>query len=372
MKIAIIAGFAPSIVNFRKAFILELVKYAEVAVFAPFEDDETTQAILSLGVTYHFTHFKTRGLNLYRDLKAVKHLMQKLTVFQPDCVFSYTIKAVIWGSLAARLAKVPVLYAMITGLGYAFADASGLKRRIVHKAAVFLYRQSLKYNQVVFFQNPDDLALFQQLKIISPIKKTIIINGSGVDLDYYKASTPILLPLRFLMIARLLKDKGVYEYLQAAEQIKSAYPEIEFHLVGWIDDNPTAISPTLLRRYIENKIIIFHGKLHDVRPVLREASVFVLPSYREGTPRSVLEAMATGRAIITTDAPGCKETVKTHYNGYLVPIKNIEALIQAMMLFVKNSALITQMGYASRVFVEEKYDVHQVNQVILSAMGLPV
>lgn len=370
MKIAIIAGFAPSILNFRKALILELVKQAEVAVFAPFEDEVTTQAILNLGVTYYFTQFQATGLNPLRDLQAMQKLTQQLRAFQADAVLSYTLKAVVWGSFAAQRAGVQTIYTMITGLGYAFTDLTNLKRRCIHKIAVFLYRRSLRYSQAVFFQNPDDLALFQQLNIIPSTKNTAVLNGSGVDLDYYAASVPVVTPLRFLLVARLLKDKGIYEYLQAAEQIKLLYPEIEFHLVGWTDNNPSAISATLLQTYIEKKIIIFHGRLADVRPLLAMASVFVLPSYREGTPRSVLEAMSVGRAIITTDTPGCKETVRDNYNGYLVPIKNVAALMDAMLKFVKKPTLITQMGYASRAFVEEKYDVRQVNQKILSVLGL--
>jgi len=370
MKVAIIAGFAPSILNFRKALILELVKQAEVAVFAPFEDEVTTQAILSLGVSYYFTEFRATALNPIRDLKALRQLTRQLNAFQPDYLLSYTIKAVIWGSLAAHKTGVRAIYAMITGLGYAFTDLSNLKRKLIHKIVVLLYRYSLRHSQIVFFQNPDDLVLFQQLNIIPSTKNTAILNGSGVDLDYYAASIPVLFPLRFLMVARLLKDKGINEYLQAAEQVKLLHPTVEFHLVGWIDDNPSTISSALLQTYINKKIIIFHGKLVDVRPVLAMSSVFVLPSYREGTPRSVLEAMSTGRAVITTDAPGCKETVRDHYNGYLVPVNNVRALVQAMLKFVENPALITQMGFASRALAEEKYDVRQVNQVILSVMGL--
>lgn len=369
MKIAIIAGFAPSIINFRKSLILELMKQAEVAVFVPYEDEATLQAILNLGVKHYFTKFRPTGLNPLHDLKAMLHLLQQLKAFAPDYVLSYTIKAVIWGSIAARLAGVRKIYTMITGLGYAFTDLSNAKRRLIHKVAVLLYRYSLRNSKMVFFQNPEDLALFQQLNIIPAAKPTIILNGSGVDLDYYAASAPNVFPLRFLMVARLLKDKGIYEYLQAAEQTKLLYPDVEFHLVGWTDDNPSAISSSMLQDYIEKKKIIFHGKLMDVRPVLALSSVFVLPSHREGTPRSVLEAMSAGRAIITTDAPGCKETVRNGFNGYLVPIKNVAALVQAMLKFIENPALISQMGYNSRAFVEKKYDVLQVNRVILSNMG---
>ena len=173
-----------------------------------------------------------------------------------------------------------------------------------------------------------------------------------------------------MLIARLLKDKGLIEYIDAAKIIKEKYPLVEFHLVGYIDDNPAAISQAQLKRWIEEKIIIFHGKLADVRPVIRTSSVYVLPSYREGTPRSTLEAMSMGRAVITTDAPGCRETVIDGYNGFLVPVKNVDGLVLAMLKFIENPELVKTMGAASRELAEKRYDVHQVNRVILEAMEL--
>ena len=172
------------------------------------------------------------------------------------------------------------------------------------------------------------------------------------------------------MIARLLGDKGVREYAQAAKIIKEKYPQAQFDLVGWIDDNPDAIEQKELDNWINEGLFNFWGKLDDVKPAIAASSIYVLPSYREGTPRTVLEAMAMGRPIITTDAPGCRETVIDGYNGYLVPVKAVEELAAAMERFIVNPELITKMGKASRQLVEEKFDVDAVNQSMLEAIGL--
>lgn len=370
MKIVIIASFAPSIINFRKALILALRQHNEVVVFAPYEDEKTSNAILALGVEYKNFFLSSRGRNPLHDLKTKRELIKLLKYAAPDIVLSYTIKPVIWGSIAAQKVGVKKIYSMITGLGYAFTNNHNLKSQLIQKIAIKLYKKAFTHNENIFFQNPDDQALFQELKIIPENKKTILLNGSGVDLDYYEFSKPEISPIRFLMIARLLKDKGVVEYIQAAQIIKQQYPEVEFHLVGYIDSNPSAISQDLLDEWIDQKIIIFHGKLSDVRPVIQSCSIYVLPSYREGTPRSVLEAMSMGRAIITTDTPGCRETVIDGYNGYLVPIKNSNVLVIAMKKMIENPAIIETMGLASRELAERKYNVHQVNNNILTAMDL--
>ena len=226
----------------------------------------------------------------------------------------------------------------------------------------------------MFFQNPDDEALFKSMGILTPNASTTVVNGSGVDISEYSVQPfatidDILIP-RFLLIARLLGDKGVREYAQAAKIIKDKYPQAQFDLVGWIDDNPDAIEQQELDNWISEGLFNFWGKLDDVKPAIAASSIYVLPSYREGTPRTVLEAMAMGRPIITTDAPGCRETVIDGYNGYLVPVKAVEELAAAMERFIVNPELIIEMGKASRQLVEEKFDVDAVNQSMLEAMGL--
>lgn len=371
LKIAIIAGFAPSVINFRKELINELSLSNDVVVFAPVHDKKTIDAIESLSVKYVPYYLSRNGSNILKDLKTVYSLIRSLQKNAPDMVFSYTIKPVIWGSMSAYFLGIKNIYSMITGLGYVFGNTERLKSKIIKKLVVFLYRVALLKCKAVFFQNPDDLNLFEQLNILSKGKKSVLLNGSGVDLKHYEFSVPVINPVRFLMIARLLKDKGIVEYCEAAKKIKRENPGVEFHLIGYIDDNPAAISTSLLRNLLKENIIIFHGKLDDIRPVMSDCGVYVLPSYYpEGTPRSVLEAMSMGRPVITTDAPGCRETVIEGYNGYLVPVKNVDALVGAMQKYIDDPDLIVEHGKNSRALAEKKYNVHEVNKVILKAMDL--
>ena len=286
---------------------------------------------------------------------------------KPDVILTYTIKPVIYGSIAAKLFGVSRIYAMIEGLGYAFIG-DDLRSRFINIIVKILYYLSLKANQNVFFLNPDDRDLFIKLRL-SNDAQAVLINGIGVDLDYYKPE-PFPENLSFLLIARLLKDKGIREYVEAARNIKQKYPKISFRLVGWMDDNPASVSKNELDTWVKQGIVKYLGKLSDVRPAIAASSVYVLPSYREGTPRTVLEAMAMGRPIITTDAPGCRETVQHGKNGFLVPIKNVSVLVSAMENFIQQPELIETMGLASREIAVEKYDVRKVNTVILKTMGL--
>ena len=224
----------------------------------------------------------------------------------------------------------------------------------------------------VFFQNPDDETLFQNLGIIKTSdQKSVVVNGSGVDLKKFNiASFPK--KIQFLLIARLLGDKGVREYFKAAKAVRKNHPDIKFGLVGWIDNHPDAISKKELDESIDAGDIFFYGRMDDVKPAISESSVYVLPSYREGTPRTVLEAMAMGRPIITTDAPGCKETVKDGINGYIVKVKSSQALVEAMLCFIEQPELIESMGNSSRKIAEEKYDVDKVNKHMMIEMGFKI
>ena len=290
-------------------------------------------------------------------------------------MLSYTIKPVIYGTLASWLAKVPHHFALITGLGYAFQNVESGKRSLFQKMVHGLYAQALKHSDKVFFQNPDDLKLFQDMHLLEAEKPTVVVNGSGVNVqDFDVLPLPQndagIVKASFLLIARLLGDKGVREYAEAARIIKAKHPATEFHLVGWIDDNPSAIAQAELDEWIADGRLNYWGKLSDVRPAISESSVYVLPSYREGTPRTVLEAMAMGRAIITTDAPGCRETVQHGQNGYLVGVKSVDDLVQSMQYFIEDPKLIELMGQRSREIALNKYDVHQVNAHMMAEMGM--
>lgn len=375
MKFLIIASYAPSLLNFRGALLVALQQAGfEIHLAAPeFKDyPKDVNKLEALDYVVHDIPMQRTGTDPINDAKTFSTLYRLMKDIKPDYVLSYTIKPVIYGTLAAWLARVPNRFALITGLGYAFqqVEASNQRtklQRLIHE----LYRRALSKSDKVFFQNPDDEMLFRELKILSKNAPTCIVNGSGVDVAQFdvvplsEQSTP-----RFLMIARLLWDKGVREYVQAAKQVKQSYPDAQFDLVGWIDTNPHAITQTELDAWVAEGTINFLGRLDDVRPAIEASSVYVLPSYREGTPRTVLEAMAMGRAVITTDAPGCRETVVDGDNGFLIPVKDVDALTHAMLRFIEEPSLIVEMGKRARTIAEEKYDVHKVNKKMLSEMGL--
>ncbi|XPV76067.1 MAG: glycosyltransferase family 4 protein [Desulfovibrio sp.] len=381
MKIAVIAGFGPSLVNFRGPLLQEMVKAGhEVVGIAPpegFKGDQVHIAdqLRPLGVRFRPVFLCRTGMNPMDDLKTLHELYKIFREEKPDAVFSYTIKPVVWGSLAARMAGVPAIYSMITGLGYAFGQMGlynehGLKRRALYQLVKGLYKTGLLFNKTVFFQNPDDREMFQRFGIISEQKKAIVTNGSGVDLDHY-AYTPRLpeKPI-FTCIARLLGEKGLREYAAAAALLKPKYPHAEFRIIGPVDDGPDAITGTELDQWREENALTRFGEVDDVRPYLEDTTVFVLPSYREGTPRSVLEAMSIGRAIITTDTPGCRETVQHNKTGLLVPAREIFPLADAMESFLKDTDKAARMGEAGRVYAEQKFDIHKVNKLILDTLEL--
>jgi glycosyltransferase involved in cell wall biosynthesis len=371
LKILLIVSLAESLINFRGHLIAGLQACGlQVHVAAPdlTNDDAVRQQLQALGVVVHNVPLRRTGTNPVADLQTLWSLWRLMSRVRPEFVLGYTIKPVIYGSLAAWLAGVPQRFALVTGLGYAFQQQGqrSALQGLVHR----LYALALARVQCVFFQNPDDEALFRQRALVAPGARTCVVNGSGVDVAAFAVVPQPPRPPCFLLIARLLGDKGVREYAQAARRVRALHPGVRCLLVGWIDTNPDAIAQHELDAWVADGTLEFLGRLADVRPAIAACSVYVLPSYREGTPRSVLEAMAMGRAIITTDAPGCRETVVDGDNGYMVPVQSADALEQAMLKFVHNPGLAARMGQRARQVAEDKYDVHKVNAVMLREMGL--
>lgn len=330
---------------------------------------ETREALTDIGVEFVTFSMSRRGLNPWQDYTTLLELTWLLRARDIDCVLSYTAKPVVYGSLAARKAGTERIFSLITGLGFAFSTDTFLTR-FVRIANLFLYKVSIRHNQKVFFQNPDDRQLFVDHGIIKAESEGVLVNGSGVNLDKF-IQQPLPDFISFLLIARLIAEKGVREYVEAARRVKQKYPEVRFQLVGGFETGAHQITPEEVDRWVEEGLVEYVGTLSDVRTALRECSVFVLPTYyREGQPRTILEAMATGRPIITTDNPGSRETVENGVNGFLVPPRDVDSLVDAMMTFVKNPDVAVQMGGASRRIAEEKYDVHKVNRTMLEVMGL--
>lgn len=373
MAFLLIASFPDSLLHFRGALLDRLLaKGLSVHVAAPGLADGSNmrQRLEARGLQVHDIPLHRTGMNPLADLRSLLCLWQLMRRIRPRYVLAYTIKPVIYGSLAARLARVPRRFALITGLGYAFQGQEGDDGRVWLRSLVQrLYAVALRGTNKVFFQNPDDHALFHSLRILQRDTPTCIVNGSGVDVTEYRVE-PLPTAPRFLLIARLLGDKGVREYAEAARQVRALHPKVVFSLVGWIDENPDAIAQQELDAWVAEGTLEFLGRLSDVRPAIAACSVYVLPSYREGTPRTVLEAMAMGRAIITTDAPGCRETVVDGDNGFLVPVKAVSELVAAMQCFIDEVELAAHMGARSRQIAEQKYDVHRVNAVMLEEMSI--
>lgn len=366
-----IASFADSLIGFRAPLIAAIqAKGFDVHVAAPDlpADSPVRLQMEAQGLTVHEVSMHRTGTDPVADVRTFFALLSLMRRIRPELVMGYTIKPVIYGMLAARAARVPRRFALITGLGYAFQREDGGSRlqRLVQR----LYALALSRVDRVFFQNPDDEALFRSLAILKPSVPSYVANGSGIDVSAFQVAPLPSGKVRFLLIARLLGDKGVREYALAAKRLRAAYPGTEFGLVGWIDSNPGAIAQQELDRWVQEGYVDYVGRLKDVRPAIAESTVYVLPSYREGTPRTVLEAMAMGRPIVTTDAPGCRETVVDGQNGFLVPVKSVDALEAAMLRFLMDPALAAKMGAQSRRMAEEKYDVNKVNAAMLAGMGI--
>ena len=369
MTFVLISSYAPSFLNFRKELIKSIIaKGHDVVLLAPDFDSYSKSVLKNMGAKTSDIELIRSGTNLIREIKSFLSVYKAISSISPDIVMTYTIKPVIYGSFAAYLCKVPKICSLITGLGHSFLSKS-FKGRLLNLLVRNLYSISLSINYSVLFQNKDDRKLFLDLKIIKDIEKTHVVNGSGVNVDYYH-QTQLPDSAVFLLIARLIKEKGILEFIEASNRLCYKYPNVQFNIVGGFDDQPTSLNQKDLDVLTYSSNIKFTGAVEDVRKNIAEASIFVLPSYREGTPRSVLEAMSMGRPIITTDVPGCRETVVHGYNGFLVQSYDSVSLEKAMEELIINSNLRSLMGKRSREIALKKYDVRKVNKVILEILEL--
>lgn len=309
--------------------------------------------------------FSRMSMGLLNNLKTLKSLYALIKQEKPECVFLGNVKPNIYGGLAARFLGIRHIYGLVSGLGYAFIEEPGLKRKIARYVCMFLYKLSFKGFSKVFFQNRDDCELFVRQKLIHP-DKALVVPGTGVDLDMFHPK-PLPERLTFFMAARLIKEKGVFHYVEAASQLKLKYPESRFVLGGGIDSNPSAITQDQLNAC--SRAVEYMGYCSNMEEQINASSVFVYPSYyREGVPRSLLEALACGRPVITTDSVGCKETVVHQRNGLKVDPRSTEALVQAMEFIIQNPQVLEPMGQESRRLAEKKFDIHAVNALMFDTV----
>jgi glycosyltransferase involved in cell wall biosynthesis len=375
MRIVLIGTTACCVLGFRGSLIKELAaKGYKVYAFAIDYSDEQKQLLKSLGVIAIDYDLSRSGLNMLTDLKMMLQLKAKLEVIKPDIVLSYFVKPVIYGTVAARLANIPIRIAMLEGLGYvhtASQNGYGFKKRILQIIQGVLFTISFKFASKVVFLNPDDPNDLSKMTLFSK-SKVEVLGGIGVELLEYPYSKPNMNnPIRFIFVARLLAEKGIYQLIEAIKLVQEKYPSTELVVLGDLDeDNPGSLTKKSLDNLIKQEIIIYPGQVVNVNEWLSDSHIFVLPSYREGVPISTQEAMAVGLPIITTDVPGCRETVVDGENGFLVPAFDVEKLAEKMIFFVEHPAQIEPMGFASRRMAEEKFDVHKVNANMLEIMGL--
>jgi len=373
-KLAIISSQAFSIVNFRGPLIVELVRRGvTVYALASDYDEGLRRRVAELGAIPVDYRLARAGVNPVRDAVAVWDLTRTLRRIAPDATLGYFVKPVIYGSIAAWLAGVRRRFSLIEGLGFVFADgpdSSGIRRRILRTLVARLYRFALARNHGVIVLNRDDIATLANSGVLDP-GKAVLIPGTGVDLEHYRVTPIPLHPLTFLLVARMLREKGVGEFVDAARAIKRDRPETRFVLVGGTDFNPGSVSARQLEAWMKEGVVEWVGQVDDVRPWFARSSVFVLPSYyREGIPRGNQEAMASGRPVITTDWVGCRETVEDGVNGILVPVRDTPALIEAMRRYIDEPALVQQHGLAGRRMAEERFDVRAINRRFLDVLGL--
>lgn len=366
-RIAVLSSHTPSLFWFRADMMREFIARG-YSVFALGNEDEAKwkEKFSERGIVYKRIEVSRNGLNPFQDKKTLCSIKRELREIKPDKVFTYQAKTVIYGTIAANELGISEVYPLIAGMGSVFLS-NDLKSKMVRLILVLLYKYAMRKCPAVFFQNKDDEEIFRSHGIIKK-QKTVLIHGSGVNLDRFRV-LPLPEKPAFLCISRLIRDKGVYEYLEASKRIKNEYPSVRCLLVGPFDTNPSALKPEDLKPYLDAGIEYF-GEQEDVRPFLEQVSVFVLPSYREGTPKTNLEAMACGRAVITTDAPGCRETVVDGKNGFLIPVKDANTLSGKMKWCIENPIIVTEMGRQGRLIVESIFDVKKVNSVILSTMNI--
>ncbi|BEN77455.1 TPA: glycosyltransferase family 4 protein [Serratia marcescens] len=376
MKIALIGTAANCVVGFRADLIKSLHQQGHtVYALALDYDDNTRMQVTNLGAIPVDYKFSRTGLNPLKDFLDTYALSKQLKRLAPDLVFSYFSKPSIFGTLAAVMAGVKKRYAMLEGLGYLFTEQpQGVSRkvRLLKKIQVMLYRCIFPSLDALILLNPDDRHdLLVNCKI--NVKQAHVLGGIGLNLADYPFTPPPTSPVSFIFIARLLAEKGVHEYVAAAKIVKAKYPETRFYMLGAIDtQNPGSLTVKCLNNLIEDDIIIAPGHVSNVAEWIAKSSVFVLPSYyREGIPRSTQEAMAMGRAVLSTDVPGCRETVVQGVNGYLVKRWSHAELAEKMCELIENPQKITDMGLASYQLAQEKFDADKVNNRLLELLEIP-
>lgn len=365
-KLLLIGPKTDAVVNFRGDLICDIkAKDYDVVVVVP--EDNNKDFFKKHGVKVRLINLKKNSLSPANAINYCKNLQRIIEDEKPDKVFSFTIKSVIFGSIAANRAGVKEIYSLICGLGMIFCSET-LKARVLRLAGCKLYKYALKYNKKVIFQNQDDINEFVGRGLVEK-KKCELVNGSGVNLKKFAKNKIPSGPVSFLMVSRVLKEKGVMEYFKAANIVKEKYPEAKFVYVGAIDRNKNAVNMETLRPFVREGIVEYVPETHEVEKFVAKCSVFVLPTYyREGIPRTILEALAMGRPVLTTDTPGCRETVVEGENGWFVKVKRADSLAEKMIWAIEHQDELQKMGNKSYKMCLDKFTIEKINKRMLEIM----
>ncbi len=366
-NILIVSSLDRSLIGFRGDLIRDLIKEGyNVYTASPDLTEPIAEQLKEYGATPLQYDLTRAGISPLGDIKSINQLQKIMADNDIHLVFPYTIKPVIYASMAANRLNIPVI-SLITGLGFTFTGVS-TKAKVLQKVAEFLYKRSIKKNKMVIFQNKDDQALFKKLGLLELNQKTAVVDGSGVNLNRYsfRVNEKKEPNAKFIFVARLIKEKGIHLFINAAKELKKEFPQAQFHVVGAPDQSPSSIPIEELNTLDQNGTINYHGRVSNIPELLYESDVFVLPSYyREGVPRSILEALSVGLPIITTDTPGCRETILPDKNGILIHPNQQEELTYAMRFFLENPTKIKEMGLESRNLAQNKFDVKIINKNLI-------
>ena len=371
-RLLIVSSIDVSLIRFRGKLISELVAHGfQVFVAAPHFSDTYKAKLNELGTITRKIDLSPTGMSLAEDLRTVKQLYKLIKKEKIDLVFPYTMKPVMYTSLAARWAKISAV-GMVSGLGYVFTGES-FKRRLLKQLVIRIIQFSIAKNKAMVFQNPDDAALFKANNLIGRECHVTVVSGSGVDLEEFSWRPPRgeFQNIKFVFVARLLEDKGINLFLNAARDIKPQWPKAEFHIIGGlVPDTPNSVDLNTIERFSDEGFVHYHGHCSHIQEMLREMDVIVYPSwYREGVPRALLEALSVGLAVITTDMPGCRETVEQEVNGWMIQPKSQQCLNDAITKALENPQKLIEMSFNSRRLAENRFNVNHVNAIIVELLS---
>lgn len=372
-SIAVFCGDASAALNRRPELMQRFAELRPNAwIVCPKPEKRHAEELRSMGWRVFEMEANKQSLNPFSDILYFKSILAFLREHKPADVFVFHVKPILYVGFACRFLRIRC-HSLFAGLGFLFSPGGGLKKRLLQKIASMMFRSSLAKSATLFFQNPDDLATFESLRVVTSRSPTCVVNGSGISLDKFPFSEPVAGEvISFLLVGRILRDKGIPEYYEAAKKLKEEHGNgVRFGLLGPFDDNPNAMPEDVIQKWHDEGVIEYLGVTDDISPYLRDMSVFVLPSfYMEGTPKIILESLATGRAVITTNSRGCRETVVNSVNGFIVEPRDVDELTTAMSHFVTVPQDVITMGQASRKLAAQKYDVDVVNGQMLKEMGL--